>query len=138
MPWLTILMMLISYFLQSRGSPEERRKAVLGALAAGAVTYTVTHDTEWGRDNLGMYDGVMQTTDEGLKLATAAQQQAVTSGVPIDNDTPPKGTSAWDVLKSWGAAGVATVVGTAAVASGGLSSILPLALLGLGAYLILK
>lgn len=113
MPWLTIIMALLSFFTAKKNGASNT-KAALIAGAVGAGTYYVSHETEWGRENLGALDGVDLSagtkepviadgsTAEGTKVVTGAD------GKPI---TP--STGIMDVLKEWGASGTATVVGAA-------------------------
>lgn len=78
--WLTLIVMLVSYLLQPRNTAAERRRALLGSAAAGAITYGVTEYTDWGKENLaplndeiGEYvwpsgnDGSKATNSSGLK-----------------------------------------------------------------------
>lgn len=136
MPWLTILMMLISYFASSRDTPEQRRKAALTAAVVGGATYYATHETDWGRDNLGQFDGVAQPTR--LPDGTIDPKAVAATGNPATSATkPPAGTSGWDVLTSWGAGGTAAVVGGGIVAAKtDWSKLMPWAL-GLGGLFLL-
>lgn len=59
MPWLSILMFLISFLAARKGDNKNNAKAALVGTAAGLGTYYVTHDTEWGQENLGSLDGVI-------------------------------------------------------------------------------
>lgn len=140
MPWLSIIMAILSYLLSMKDDPEKKSRAVAAAALAGLGTYYVSHETEWGRETLGDLDGV-PTVNEVATAATAvtgADGQPVTvkdktgATVPVKVPTvspttnPSSTTSGWDVLQSWGAAGTAAVVGTAAVAtSSGASKWLP-------------
>lgn len=54
--WLTLIVMLLSYLMQPRNTAAERRRALVGSLAAGAVTYGVTEYTDWGQQNLAPID----------------------------------------------------------------------------------
>ena len=63
MPWLTIIMAVLAFFLTGGAKKENRGKAALAALAAGAGTYYTTHHTERGQENLGQWDGVEVNTD---------------------------------------------------------------------------
>lgn len=57
MPWLSLIMFLLSY-LASRKSGASGGQALAAGLVAGGLTYEVSHNTSWGRDNLGSLDGV--------------------------------------------------------------------------------
>lgn len=116
MPWLTILTFLLSYFA-SRANGASAGKSLIAASLAGAGTYYVTHETEWGRENLGELDGLGDaTTTEVLD----SNGQPIPNGAGGNVKTIVGGAS--DVLKSWGAAGTSGVIATTAAASGGLFS----------------
>lgn len=136
MPWLTILMMLISYFTSSRDTPEQRRKAALTAAVVGGATYYATHETDWGRENLGQFDGVAQPTR--LPDGTLDPSAIAGASAPGASATsPPTGTTGWDVLKGWGPGGTAAVVGGGIVAATtDWSKLLPWAL-GLGGLFLI-
>lgn len=77
MTWLTLVITLLTYLMQPRNTSNERRLAIMRSALAGAATYTVTHNTDWGRATLGEYDGVIDTgsvtgTTVGT-VSTAAQ-----------------------------------------------------------------
>lgn len=116
MPWLTIIMFLLSYFAQ-RAEGASAGKALLTAGLVGAGTYYVTHETEWGQANLGDLDGVSGTVGEPVLDANG-------NTIPDGNGGVLRqvigGTT--DVLKSWGATGTAGVIATTSAASGGLFS----------------
>lgn len=116
MPWLTIIMFLLSYFA-SRANGASAGKALVGASFAAAGTYYVTHETAWGKDNLGELDGLgSATTSEQLD----ANGQPIPNGAGGTVKTVVDGAS--DVLKSWGAVGTSGVLATTAAVSGGLFS----------------
>lgn len=61
MPWLSIIVAIISFLLEKkRNGGNTARAAAVGAIA-GLGTYYVSHETEWGRANLGDLDGVVAT-----------------------------------------------------------------------------
>jgi len=114
MPWLSILMALLSFFSQKRDTPEQKRKAALVAGLVGAGTYYVSHETEWGREHLGQYDGVITSAPTGTEVTTNPDG-TVKSGLSVT--APPSGATAWDVLKAWGPTGTAAVIGTTTIAA---------------------
>lgn len=61
MPWLSIIMALITFFTaqKKKGANAARSAAIAGL--AGLGTYYVSHETEWGRATLGALDGVITT-----------------------------------------------------------------------------
>lgn len=127
-----ILIALISYFATKKSGADD--STALGVAAvAGAGSYYVATETDWGK-------GVISDLDAGWKnligddgnpvLDAAGKPQRVPEGsVPVRNadgsyvldalgnvaTTGIKTTGA--VLQSWGGTGTAAVVGTAAVAS---------------------
>lgn len=123
MPWLSIILALLSFFAAKANGASDT-KALLTAGLVGAGSYYVTHETDWGKANLGDLDGLGTTT-----TTVGADGQTTTS---IINGTR-------DVLKSWGPTGTAGVIATGAAASGGVfsSSNLPLLLLGAGVLLVI-
>lgn len=131
MPWLTIIMFFLSYFASKSSGATDAQALVAGGLVAGTTYYT-THETEWGKTNLGQYDGVSVPGVVPVVDGTGAEVKNP------DNSTMTNivnGTR--DVLKDWGATGVATVVGTAGAVAGGLfdAKNLPL-FLGAGVVLL--
>lgn len=144
MPWLTILMMLISYFTTKKKTNGNTAAALGAAALVGAGTYYVTHETEWGSENLGFLDGV--TDASGATVPNGTGNVPSDQGGTVKVPTPTGGTSTgsfWDslsgVLKDWGPTGTALVVGTAgAVTSSNSKSWIWWAAIGLGAYVLLK
>jgi len=132
MPWLTILSFLLTYFA-SRASGASGTKSLITAGLAGAGTYYVTHETDWGQANLGDLDGVSTVVGDDV-VKSDGTKVALPDGTALK--TVVGGTS--DVLKSWGATGTASVIATGAAASGGIfdSENLPY-LLGAGVLLLL-
>lgn len=136
MPWLSIILALLTFFISKRNGASNT-KALLTAGLTGAGSYYVTHETDWGKANLGALDGVPVGGTEPLKDANGNVIVSPT-GAPVVGPaiTPPTTTTpgggvvpvqtgtgsgivstVGDVLKSWGGTGTAAVVGTTAVAS---------------------
>lgn len=63
MPWLTIIVTLLSFFAAKKSGASTSEALGVAALAGGA-TYAVTHYTDWGTTTLGEYDGVTATTTD--------------------------------------------------------------------------
>lgn len=142
MPWLTILMALLSFFA-SKESGASNTKALALAGLAGAGTYAVTHNTDWGAANLGSLDGVTSTTSAATVLVGADGQPVLDSHgnpVPAPSIITGLGSNVADTLKSWGGVGTAAVVGTAAASSSGLfsSANLPWIAGGVALFLLIK
>lgn len=137
MAWLTIIMTLLSFFA-SKKSGASNTKAALTAGLVGAGTYFVTHETDWGRTNLGSLDGV-DVSGPGTAVVTPGGNDA--GGTPTGTTTQQPSTGILDLLRSWGATGTAAVIGTGAAAtSAGVfgNKYVVWGLLGLGAFLILR
>lgn len=148
MPWLTIIMAILSFLASMKETKGDVVKSAMVGGLVGAGTYAVTHETTWGRENLGQFDGVIPPIDP-LKNPDGA-----TSNMTIDPVTgkvvskvggeltgPNAPTTGWDVLQDWGPTGTASVIGTSAVAGGLLSGnnkILVYGAIALGAFLLLK
>lgn len=147
MPWLSIVMAIVTFFLAGGSEKENRGRALVAAGLAGAATYYVSHETEWGRRNLGEFDGVTidapDDTDSSPVVNDAGKPVNGADGTPIRVPIRPNGkepqSGFWSTLTSWGAAGTAAVVGVGgAVASGGRPNWLLLGGLAVAAILILK
>lgn len=57
MPWLSIIVALLSFFTAKKSGASTGEALAIGAIAGGA-TYAVSHYTDWGVANLGVYDGM--------------------------------------------------------------------------------
>lgn len=152
MPWFSIIMALISFLLTKKKTGDTTKALAAGALV-GLGSYYVSHETDWGRANLGSLDGVAPSTalvdGNGNPVLKGGQPVYVPAGstVALNPDGTVKlgasgspsviGATA-DVLKSWGGTGTAAVIGTTAVAasSSSLTKYLPWLLAG-GALLLL-
>lgn len=134
MPWLTIALTLLTYFLSPRGTAAERRNALLGAAAVGVGTYAVSHYTDWGQENLGQFDGVVDSTSVPAPSGTTTA--ATTTPVAAASSGSTSGF--WSTLKSWGAAGTAAVFGVTAGAVTGNNNLLIIGALAIGAIILLK
>lgn len=132
MPWLSIAIALVTYLLMPKGTADERRRALLGAVAAGGATYAVSHYTDWGKENIGQFDGVIP---EGAAPVANPAVPSPSPQVSIPGQTTTSGF--WDTLKSWGPTGTATVVGVGAAAAGSTNWLLIGAIVA-GAILLLK
>lgn len=155
MPWLTIIMTLLSYFLSKKGGASDSQALLTAGLVGGATYYT-THNTEWGRTNLGKFDGVVTPgpatapqlgngvpTDGGTANDPAIRPGVTIDGKPV-NVSPGatsggtvSGGSFFDTFKNMGISGTVGAVGVAAVASDLLKNPLVLAFLGLIVYKVI-
>lgn len=110
-------MALVTFFLSGGQKKENRTRALLAAGLVGAGTYYVSHETEWGQRTLGEFDGVTGVLPNSVEPVTDATGTPVTvGGAPVRVGT---GTGVLDVLRDWGPAGTAAVVGTAGVVGSG-------------------
>lgn len=146
MPWLSIVMAIVTFFLAGGSEKENRGRALAAAGLAGAATYYVSHETEWGNRNLGEFDGVDITppidSDSTPVIDGPGSPVIGTGGKQIRVPTKPSGgessTGFWDVLTSWGAAGTATVVGAGGAVATGNTNWLLLAGAAVAIILVLK
>lgn len=144
MPWLTIILALLSFFVSKRSGASNTGALLTAGLVGGAAYYT-SHSTDWGKANLGSLDGVppldKPLLDSTGKVVTDPEGNTVmgnATGKLAATATTPS-TGVFDVLKSWGATGTAAVIGTAAVVgTGSLTKYFPWLLAAGAAYLLLK
>lgn len=131
MPWLSIFMFLISFYLSKKSGKSNAASALIGA-AAGFGTYYLADPSN--PDNLFQ----IGVDTSRVADATAPIGTAVTPGTGSIGDVFGKTIDATGkVLTSWGPTGTALVVGTTAAAtSSSLSKYLPWILIG-GAALLL-
>lgn len=152
--WVAIITALLSY-LAAKKSGASTGTAAAVAAAAGAGAYYVATETDWGKsffdDNTGGPAWVLAKDANGNTVKDAQGRDVyVPEGETVTTDADGKvkvsADGSWftktlasttDLLKSWGAAGTATVIGTTALATdSSLSKYLPWAL-GIGAVLLL-
>lgn len=157
---MALIMALISFFTAKKSGMKDGAAAMTAA-AAGLGTYYVATETEWGKSATNwLGEKWTALTDDGtvLKNADGTDATAPPGAVPQKDangnvirdangsvtwklvDTAGKVvTTTGDVLKSWGATGTATVIGTTALATDdNLRKWLPWLGAGLLALVILK
>lgn len=134
MPWLTIILTILSFFA-SKKAGASNTQALLTAGLVGAGTYYTTHETEWGRVNLGDLDGVDLAGATPGGVVTDSDGNTVTvGGQPVRSG----GGNVWDTLGQWGGYGTAAVIGATGAATGsGIFSSKNLPWLLGGAFLVL-
>lgn len=143
MPWVSIIMALLAFFVSGGKKKEDRAKALVAAGAVGLGTYYATHETDWLPRSITELDGVVQPITTPLILAEGTGEPVTVAGSqvrPTVTVLPSGATSSsgvWDTLKSWGAAGTATVVGVGTGAISG-NNILLFGGLALAVILLLK
>lgn len=153
MEWLTIILAFVSALLTKKNTGSTSKALMAGALVGGA-TYGLTHYTDWGAENLGRYDGVdalkpSAATEliplrnrDGSAVLDANGQPVMVPGSSTLEYLSDGGVRVLDatagVLKDWGGAGTAAVVGTTALASSSsLKKWLPLGIGALALVLVL-
>jgi len=114
--WVSLIIALLTYLLSPKDTKSQQKTALLSAAAAGAVTYGVTEYTDWGKENIQPLDNSISSFFNGTPNPAAA---TATGGAAQAQAS----SGLWDTLKSWGAKGVAAVIGTAGVVSGNSSLI---------------
>lgn len=139
MPWLSIIMALVTFFLAGGAKPENRAKAAALGLGAGAATYGITHYTDWGSDTLGQWDGVEFEYDEDGNVISGRTPDDTVIKPTLNPPTQTGSTGFWSTLGGFlssGAGQLAAVTGISALA--GVPMWAVLAVVGLGIYLISK
>lgn len=135
--WVSIVLALISFFLTSRATGGDKKKAALAALGVGAASYYAVSNTEWGKTAAENFNSTLGITSDPA-IQGQVDSTAAAGNLTVANK--PAGSTAWDVLKSWGATGTALVAGAVGVSTGAVSgtSWLLVGGLALGAFLLLK
>lgn len=143
MPWVSIIMALLAFFVSGGAKKEKRAKALVAAGAVGLGTYYATHETDWLPRSITELDGAIPPIKTPVILDETTGQPVTVAGSqvrPTVTTLPSGATSSggvWDTLKSWGAAGTAAVVGVGTGAVSG-NNILLLGGLALAAVILLK
>lgn len=134
--WASLIIALLSFFITKKSGSSDTSAMVTAGLA-GAGSYYVATETEWGQENLSWFE------DSTESPTTSATAELDSEGNPVKDSNGNvvykmiDGTA--DVLKSWGGTGTAAVVGTTALAANSsLQKYLPWVLLGLGVYMVVK
>jgi hypothetical protein len=136
--WVSIILAILTYLLSPNDTAKQRRNALLGAAAVGLGSYYVATNTEWGIANMNLLDGPVDATGLPPPDSSTIPGEGA-STVPGGAGTATTGW--WDSLTGWATdnlSGLAVGAATGAAATGGLSGILPLVLVGLGVYLLVK
>lgn len=146
---ITLIVSLIGYFGAKKGGASDTTAALAG-IAAGAGTYYVGSQTDWGKDAVAsIEDWIGLTGDDGQPVlngnGTAAKIPEGAEVIKNEDGSVARDAngnvmwklvdSAGNVLQSWGPTGTAAVVGAGAVASSDLIDS-PWFWLGAGAVLI--
>lgn len=83
MPWLSILMAIISFVTAKKSGASNGTAAAIAGVA-GLGTYYVSHNTDWGVENLGSLDGVTSvpsTTPTGGNTAVVTPSGTIVPAV---------------------------------------------------------
>lgn len=153
--WISLIVTLITYFMSSKTGTSKGTSAAIAA-AAGLGSYYL-----YDSGQLSSWFGSNSWTDPNYVPAAGvtggANVSTTGNGLPTirTSDTDPSFvnptvtvkqsdgliSNIGSVLKSWGPAGTAAVVGTTAVVSGGatsLTTLLPWVLGGVALFMVLK
>lgn len=143
MPWLSLILGLLAFLSAKSNNPGNKSKALLTGVAAGLGTYAVTHETDWGKSNLGSLDGLAAPKE----LVRDEQGNVVPEG--YTRKVAPDGTVSYvapagfvnelgQTLRSWGGTGTSAVIGTTKLATSPstLDKVLPWALGGLALFFL--
>lgn len=139
--WLSIILALISYF-STKKSGGSNTEALTAAALVGGGSYYVANNTAWGQKNLAAFDNYVSPGSVGVPVVDKAGNPVIdpATGQPmVSYSSTQAGTGIGDVLKSWGGAGTATVIGTTAAATNGdfMSTLMKNLPLVIGAGLLL-
>lgn len=133
-------MALLSFFAAGGAEKENRGKAALVAAGVGAATYYTTHETKWGQENLGRFDGVETDVAANGNVTASTGPTKTPTKVPTTGTTADSGAgSFWNTVGGWlkSPAGQVTT-GAAGAAALGVPNWLLWGGVAVGAYLILK
>lgn len=131
-----LIMALLTFFVSKKSGASDS-KAMLAAGLAGAGSYYVATQTDWGQENLNWFESDADKTKATTVPLVDAKGNPVTDA--SGNVLTKVVSSTADVLKSWGGTGTAAVIGTTAVASSSnLQKYIPWILAGVAALVILK
>lgn len=144
MSWLSIIAAIVTFLISGGLKKGKTATAAAAALGVGAGTYYLTHNTDWGRENLGYLDGVeVKPNPDGTGATASNDDPKNPSVLPIGQPAGGSGSSGanglWNTLGSWltSPAGQVTT-GAAAGKALGVPNWMLWGGIGLGAYLILR
>lgn len=139
--WLTLIMALISYFMSAKSGNSKGRSAAIAA-TVGMGTYFATQNSETlasANESINNLFSSNSPASSSANEGVARDGVLVGAGATAGSAVSSLGSSAADVLKSWGPVGTAgVIVGTGAASSMDWDKWLPWLAAGLGAYLLLK
>lgn len=128
---IALVMALVGFFTSKKAGATDAQAALAGA-AAGAGTYYVGTQTEWGKDMVSKISDWVGVTDSNGEPITNADGKpaSIPKGATVVLDSEgnpardPQGNVIWklvdeagNVLKSWGPTGTASVIGAGAFAA---------------------
>jgi hypothetical protein len=138
-PWIPIILAIISFLIQkSRG--KKSKDALLTAALVGGGAYWLTTQTDWGQGLAAKADDLFGTSGGTTLKNPDGSDKMDSQGNPIRvNATTTGGAGVFDLLKSWGPAGTAAVLGVGAgAATGKLGEWLPWIIIGVVAFALIK
>lgn len=145
MPWITIIIWVVSFILAKKNDRSTGEAALVATGAAAAAYYTVeptNEDAIWGDVTRDVFDMEVPDADalpNGTSVNPVGDNTTVST---TDNGTPGAiatvAETCGSVLESWGPAGTSGVIATTAGASSGIfsSKIIWIAI-AIGAFMIL-
>lgn len=111
--WISLIVALLAYFMSPRDTSSERKKALLTAVGAGALTYGVTEYTDWGKENLKpLDDKISGVFTGGSSGEQSSASSAEGSKVPATGDS-----GVWDTINKIGVPIAAAGAGALAATS---------------------
>lgn len=135
---ISMILSLLVYLMSPKDTPEQRRRAVMGAAVAGLGTYYVTTQTEWGKELIGN-----ETSVPAPNPTTASEAGLAGSSVGVNTSLPGGSGSVVQssiplasALQSYAPYAIATGAGVA-IASG-ISKYLPQILIAVGLFFGLR
>jgi hypothetical protein len=133
-------MAIISFLGSLKKDKSNVGQAAMVGAAAGLGTYYVTHETEWGQETLGQYDGVVTgTLGDAVPTPAAGTGGTSTNPVTIPTTSGQNATGGlWQTVKdNLIPIGAGVIVGASGSSATG-SKWGTWLLIGAAAYLILK
>lgn len=139
--WITLIMMLISYFMSAKSGNSKGKSAAISA-ATGLGTYWATQNFDSLKDANSSINSVFSSSDPAVANATeGASRAAITGGAAaaVGSTVSSLGSSAAGVLTSWGPTGtVGAIAGVSAAKSIDWAKWAPWALGAVGVFLLSK
>lgn len=137
MPWLSILIALLTYFLSKKNGASTGEAIGYSALAGGA-TYAFTHSDMMEGTTLASLDGVESVDESALSSPTGTTPITDASGEPVPNVNIETGTSSLNPAIADIAPSLATLATGAVIGSTSDNSFWMWATIGLGLFILMS